>query len=258
MFDKMGHSVNRITIGNVPFDNITAKDAHQIIVDVIGKEQFIQIVTPNIDHLALAERDDEFLKVLRSAEVSIPDGMGIIYLSTILGRRLKENIGGRLLFLDLCHQSIKYGWKLFFMGSKGTTAKTAADILRDEIPGIQIVGSISPSVDFGKDEDETKYLIAEINRVKPNILFIGVGTPKSEKWIYNNRDKLNINVALVMGHGFDLIVGDVKISPKLLTDLGFEWLYRMIQNPQLLFERYILRDVPFFIRTILKEKIIKI
>lgn len=247
--------MNKVIIGNVPFNNITTNETHSIICDVIKNGKYIQIVTPNIDHLALAEKDLEFLNVLWSAEMSIPDGMGIVYLSKLIGNPLKENIGGRVLFMDLCVQSISYGWKLFFLGSKGSNAKKAADILRNKIPGIKIVGAISPSNNFGNDDAENIHLINEINNAKPNILFVGVGAPKSEKWIYNNRNKLNVNVALVMGHGFDLIVGDVKTSPKILTKIGFEWFYRLVQNPKYLFRRYILRDIPYFIRIIIHRYI---
>jgi len=243
----------RIIINKVPYDNITTSECIEVIKSAVENSKYIQIVTPNIDHLAIAENDPEFLKILQNAELSIADGMGIIYLSRMLGKPIKENIGGRILFMKLCRQAVESNWKLFFMGSKDRVASQASLLLKHRFSDINIVGAISPSNHFSDDEREISEIINIINKAQADILFVGVGTPKSEKWIYRNRSRLNVKVALVVGHAFDLMVGKVRGAPPLLTKYGFEWLYRLIQNPQYLLPRYIVRDIPFFLRTIIKN-----
>jgi N-acetylglucosaminyldiphosphoundecaprenol N-acetyl-beta-D-mannosaminyltransferase len=243
--------MKRILINNVPVDNITTEEAYQKVVAAVEKKIFIQIVTPNIDHLALAQKDIKFLTVLKSSELSIADGMGIIYLSRLIKSPICENIGGRRLFLKLCEDSVKHRWRIFFLGSQNNIAKKAASVLEKRISGIQIVGAISPSNHFEMDNNETLKIIETINNSNADILFVGVGSPKSEKWIYDQRKNFNVSVAMVMGHGFDLIVGKVKPSPEIFTTYGFEWLYRLVQNPNYLFKRYVVRDIPYFLKSVL-------
>jgi len=249
----MSDSYSRIRIAGIPFDNLTLEEAIIHIKEVINAGGFSQIVTPNIDHLALAQKDDEFFKILNSAELSVADGMGVVYLSRILRTPIKENVGGRLLFMEICRYSVNVNWKLFFLGSKGSIAGDSAKILQKQIPRIQIVGAISPSMKFCIDDKESDEIVEEINSSKADILLVGVGSPKTEKWIYLNKNRLKVHIALVMGYGFDLIVGKVKRPPNNLTEYGFEWLFRLIKDPRNLFERYLIRNIPFFIRFIMNN-----
>jgi N-acetylglucosaminyldiphosphoundecaprenol N-acetyl-beta-D-mannosaminyltransferase len=244
---------SRVWIAGVPFDNVSIEEAVARVRNAVGSGKQLQIVTPNIDHLALSIYDRHFLTILNGAELSVADGMGVVYLSRILKTPLKENVGGRLLFMELCRRSVEFNWRLFFLGSTGSIASDAAEILRKRIAGIQIVGAISPSLRFGEDERETLEVVESINSTRADILFVGVGAPKSEKWIHANRNKLNASVALVMGHGFDLIVGKVKKAPQMLTRLGLEWSYRLVQDPGRLVRRYVIRDMPFVLNELGKH-----
>ncbi len=140
------------------------------------------------------------------------------------------------------------------MGAKpGVTAK-AATKLKERHPNLQIVGTHHGYFDKIPDSAENEAIIAQINAVKPNILILGFGMPLQEKWLLENWDKIDANIALTGGAVFDYISGELQRGPKWMTDNGFEWLARLLIEPKRLWRRYLLGN-PLFLYRVLKQRI---
>jgi N-acetylglucosaminyldiphosphoundecaprenol N-acetyl-beta-D-mannosaminyltransferase len=141
---------------------------------------------------------------------------------------------------------------LFFLGGLEGVAQKAADELKKMYPQINVAGVYSPPFGFDKNAEENNKIIRMINAVKPHILFVGVGAPKQEKWIYNNIGSLDINVALAIGASFDFVAGTIKRAPKAFRNMGMEWFWRFSSEPKRLFKRYFI-DSSRFLPIIYKQ-----
>ncbi len=166
-----------------------------------------------------------------------------------------EKISGADLLPEICRKAEKEQCRIFLLGSASQQIieKTASNLML-KFPHLKIVGMLSPTIGFEKKEEENKRIIEEINKSKADILFVGVGAPKQEKWIHKHKDNLQVGVALGIGAAFDFIAGNVKRAPLWMQKNGLEWLYRFLQEPTRLFKRYFIDDMYFFI-LLIKEVI---
>jgi N-acetylglucosaminyldiphosphoundecaprenol N-acetyl-beta-D-mannosaminyltransferase len=206
------------------------------------------IVTPNVDHIILYYEDDEFRNVYDKADLVILDSRILLRMSNFLGHKIKFFIPGSDLFPFLCDESSKKGYSVFMLG--GTTEESldkAKDNFKNRFKDLNIIGSYSPENGFEKDETKNEKIIEMINLAKPDILFMGVGTPKQEKWLFKNKEKINAKLFLGIGAAIDFISGYQKRAPIIWQKLSLEWLYRLIHNPKRLFHRYVVRDSKIFV-----------
>jgi N-acetylglucosaminyldiphosphoundecaprenol N-acetyl-beta-D-mannosaminyltransferase len=235
----------RISILGIPLHNVTTAETLEIIDQFIREGGWHQVCTPNVDFIMQAQKDPEFYRILNQADLSVPDGMGVIYASRFLGMPLKENVKGRILVVRLCRQASQRGQSVFLMGGEPGVAERAAEVLVNQFPGLKVAGTLSPPFGFEKDGRENSAVLEELRRTKPDILFVGLGAPKQDKWIANNLTKTEVPVALGIGCTFDVIAGKVKAAPGWMTDVGLEWLFRLTQEPGRLWRRYLIRDPKF-------------
>jgi len=172
------------------------------------KRKGIYIVTPNVDHIIRIHEDRELEKIYDKAEIILADGMPVVIASKLLGVPLKERVTGVDLFPELCRLAKNKVYKIFLLGDKQEVIeKTTRNVLLN-FPMINIVG-----IHHGYfNNDDT--VVKTINTVKPDILFIGMGSPKQELWIYNNIDKLNIKIAVCVGGAFSIMAGVIKRAPR--------------------------------------------
>ncbi|GAG30117.1 unnamed protein product, partial [marine sediment metagenome] len=119
-------------------------------------------------------------------------------------------------------------------------------------PGLIIVGTYSPSFAFENDEDENRKIVEMINKSSPDVLFVGLGPPKQEKWIWRYKDEINVPVSIAVGASFDFVAGSVKRAPKWMQKISLEWLFRLCQEPRRLWKRYLVGNI-IFIWMVLKE-----
>ncbi len=225
--------------------NVNQQEAIAEIDRIIANNERSYVVTPNLDHIVKLEEDPEFVQVYDGAGLVLPDGNPLIWASKFLGTPLKSLVAGSDLFPVLCAHAVSRGYRLFFLGGLEGVAAKAAEVLQQQHPQIQIVGTYSPPFGFDKNATENEKIIAMINAVKPHILFVGVGAPKQEKWMYRNLDRLEINVALGIGASFDFVAGTVKRAPSVLRKVGMEWFWRFSQEPRRLFRRYFVDSTKF-------------
>ena len=230
---KIFSDIEKIDIRGVYFDNVTMDTAAKCAADLINSEGVDYIFTPNSEIVQSCITNPELYDIVNSASLIIPDGIGVVYASKILGRPLKEKVAGFDLSKHVMDYAAKNGKKVFLFGSSpardGNPAvcDMAANKLRELYPGIDICGTRNG---YFKDED-IPGIISQINASGADILLVCLGAPKQEKWIYENRDKLSVSLAMGLGGSLDVYAGTVKRAPDIFIKLNLEWFYRLMKQP---------------------------
>jgi len=236
----------------------------------IQKKKKFYITTPNPEHVMMAQEDALFLDVLTSADISIPDGIGIVMANKFnnlprpkgeflrfftmlmqglgvgfsamfdrdwLQKELKV-IKGRQLFIDLLVLANKKGWDVCFIGDQQGSAKKAAEILKKSYLNLKLHPIDGPNLTFearpstARDKTIEKKVVEEVNKTKPNLVFIGFGAPRQEKWLYRLYDDMNFVGAMVVGGTFDYISKKKETPPRWVEDINLEWLWRLFKGDQ--------------------------
>ncbi len=239
-------SAKRIKFLNTHVDNLTmeeaVREAKRLIIE--GKNSYV--VTPNVDHIVKIEHDGLFRDIYEKADLVLTDGKPLIWMSRWMGAPIKEKISGSDYFPEVCRMAAKEGFSIFLLGAAEGVAKKAAVNLMKKYKNLKIAGVYSPSYAFENDVEEIAYIIKKINTAKPDILCIGLGTPKQEKFYHRYKDQLKVPLTLHIGATIDFEAGVVKRAPKWISYMGLEWLYRLLKEPRRLYKRYLLEDVEIF------------
>lgn len=235
--------MGRIKFLNTKVDNITMDQALGKIDELVINKKPSYVVTPNVDHIVKLENDNEFRKVYEDADLILTDGQPLIWISKLIKSPIIEKVSGSDLFPKVCELASKKGYKVFLLGAAEGVAKMATDKLMVKYQGLDVVGNYSPPFGFEKDETETNKIIKMINEVKPDILAVGLGAPKQEKFIWKFKDKLNVPVSLAIGASIDFEAGNIKRCPRWMQNRGLEWFYRLLKEPKRMFKRYIIDDM---------------
>lgn len=233
----------KIKFMNIEIDNLTMDEAIESIDKLIKKKIPSYIVTPNVDHIVKLQTDNEFKKAYDNATLVLTDGKPLIWISRLYKNPIKEKISGSDLFPKICKLCAKNDYKMFLLGAAQGVAKKAAQNLIKKYKGLNIVGTYSPSFGFENNQNEIKEIINIINMLKPDVLIVGLGAPKQEKFIYKYKDILRVPLSLGLGASIDFEAGNVKRAPRWVSNIGMEWFYRMTQDPKRLIKRYLLDDI---------------
>ena len=216
-----------IDVLGVKIDNISFGYALEKAKQMVKTDGTSMIFTPNPEIVMAAHEDPAFKEILNSADMCTPDGIGVVYAAKILGTPLKERIAGFDLACGLLESISKTGESVFLFGAKPGIAEAARDKLYEKYPGLTVAGVQNG---YFSDEDN-EAIIKKINDSGANLLFVCLGAPKQEKWIYANRDKLNVNLCIGIGGALDVFSGNVKRAPEIFIKCNLEWLYRFCKNP---------------------------
>ena len=230
----------------VGVDSVTMEETLEEIERLIRARRPSYIVTPNVDVLVQLQTDREFKRIYESASLVLPDGMPLLWAANFLGSPFKAKVSGSDLFVELCARAAKNGHKVYFMGAMPGVADKAAQVLTQRFPGLKVAGTYSPSFGFEKNEAECAAIIQKIREAGPDILFIGLGSPKQEKWTDRFLDKHGVPVSVMVGISFDYVAGTVKRAPKWMQNTGLEWSWRLMMEPKRLWKRYLVNDPKFF------------
>lgn len=239
-------SEKRIKFLNTHVDNLTMEEAVREAKRLILEGRNSYVVTPNVDHIVKIEHDGLFRDIYEKADLVLTDGKPLIWMSRWMGTPIKEKISGSDYFPEVCDMAAKEGFSVFLLGAAEGVAKKAAINLMKKYKNLKIAGVYSPSYAFENDVEEISYIIRKINAAKPDILCIGLGTPKQEKFYYRYREQLKVPLTLHIGATIDFEAGVVKRAPKWVSYIGLEWFYRLIKEPKRLYRRYLLEDVEIF------------
>lgn len=195
-----------------------------------------------------AREDLELREVLNHADVATPDGMPVVWALRSFGQREQQRVYGPTLMLRLCERAEREQLKVFLYGSTDEVLERLTDSLRAKFPRIQITGTYSPPFRaLTQEEDET--IRQRIREAGADLVFVGVSTPKQEKWMARQQRELSGVVMVGVGAAFDFHAGRVKQAPKWMQERGLEWLFRLLSEPKRLWRRYILvtpRFLPYW------------
>lgn len=206
------------------------------------------LVTPNVDHLVKLQRDREFYDVYKKAEWVVCDSKILYLLSKLLKRPLPEAIPGSSFFTSYyMYHKDDQNCRIFLLGAKEGIAAKAMQRINEKVGRKIVVGAHSPSFGFEKSEKECEELIDIVNKSGANVLLVGVGAPKQEKWIMKYRDRMpGVDLFMALGATIDFEAGTLKRAPAFWQKIGMEWLYRCLKEPKRLFKRYFVDDMQFF------------
>lgn len=235
--------MDRIRFLNIKVDNLTMCEAVDEVNKLIQKKMPSYVVTPNVDHIVKLEKDEEFKAVYKNADLILTDGMPLIWISKLKGMPIKEKVSGSDFFPKVCELAANKGYSIFLLGAAEGVADKAAQNLMEKYKGLNIAGTYSPSYGFEEKDNEIEKIINIINECKPDILAVGLGAPKQEKFLYKYKKRLNVPLSLAIGASIDFEAGNIKRAPIWMQKSGLEWLYRLLKEPKRMFKRYIIDDL---------------
>lgn len=226
-------------------DFINKLNAVNLINNWIKSNKKYQITTPNPEHIVLGNYNYRFRNTINSSALAICDGIGLVAAAKWLdfkksSSKLKDfstvrsnyyRLSGIDLMTELCKLATKKKWRVFLLGGKpGVAEKTAKQIsIKYKVSSVRY--DQGAKIISNETKIEKERVIKKINTFKPHLLFVAYGAPWQEIWIADNLKSLNINIAMGVGGAFDLLAGKTKRAPKLIRNLGLEWLWRLVNQP---------------------------
>jgi N-acetylglucosaminyldiphosphoundecaprenol N-acetyl-beta-D-mannosaminyltransferase len=234
----------------IPAAVVTNREAAEIILGMLQEDytHFVASVNPEI--CVAAQGNQALKKILLSADLGTPDGVGIVLSSRLRGGKIRERVTGIDLMLDLMPMLVAGGYSIYLYGAAEGVAEEAAENLRQRFPGLKIAGTHHGYV---KPEEERE-VARKIAASGADLLFVGTGSPRQEMFAAKYRAETGAKVLMVVGGSFDVISGRLQRAPLLFQKMGLEWLYRFCQQPRRLKRLLVL---PYFLLLSLKEGRIK-
>lgn len=226
---------NRITLLGVPIDALTRVEAVAAADRLLGEPRGHFVTTPNPEMLVAAHRDPEFLRILNEADLSLPDGAGLLMVGRLKGLKLPERISGSDFVDDIARLAIQRNASLYLLGGNGDVAKRAAAALQKWHPGLKVAGAesggkmtLQPDGNWNMDPN----LLQRLWGAAPVMLLVALGHGKQERWINDHLLQLpSVRLAIGVGGTFDFIAGDVRRAPLWMRKSSLEWLWRLLNQP---------------------------
>ncbi len=221
---------NTISILGVQIDAVTREEAGKITENLIkqSNKSCKMIFAPNVEFIMYAQKDKEFFDILKQSSLSTPDSIGVIIGAKLQGKTFPERIPGQSYFRKVIELSNEKGYSIYLLGGEPGIAEKTKENLEKIFPNVNIIGYHHGYF----DENEEKEVISEINELKPNVLFVALGAPKQEKWIYKHRNELKVDVATGQGGTYDYEAGKIKRAPVWIQKMGMEWFWRLCREPK--------------------------
>ncbi len=223
---------DKINIRGVHFNNVTLDEAVSALIENLERGTQCALYTPNSEIVQSCLEDSSLLPIINSAEMIVPDGIGVVKAGKILGTPF---CGGKVAGIEVGEELIRRlqntPHHIYFLGGRPGVAEQAIEKLSEKYPGVTFAGCHDGY--FDKEGEENTAVLSTIQSAGADVLFVCLGAPAQEKWIYKNRASLpNVKVFLGLGGSLDGYAGIVKRAPKLFIKLGLEWFYRLITDPR--------------------------
>lgn len=223
------------------------------IRDITSEELLQQLrqgvlITPNVDQLIKLQSDREFYEIVKRAEWVVCDSKILYLLSQLLKHPLKEAVPGSSFFTSFYeYHKDDEDCRIFLLGAMDGVAVKAMENINRRVGRRMVVGAYSPSYGFENRQEENEDIYRMINGSGANVVLVGVGCPKQEKWIYAHKDKMpGVDIWMALGATIDFEAGSVKRAPKIFQKLALEWFFRFLMEPKRMFRRYFVDDMKFF------------
>jgi N-acetylglucosaminyldiphosphoundecaprenol N-acetyl-beta-D-mannosaminyltransferase len=243
---------HRVRIGRLDIDILKLDEAVDAIGELVARRRGGLVFTPNVDHVVLVDDNAALREAYTEADLSLVDGVPVMWAARALGSPLPEKVSGSDLVRPLVARAAERGWGIYFLGGRPGVASKAKEVLEREFPTVRIVGVSSPDIDLAKDVTESRDAIEAVRAAKPDLLFLALGAPKQEIWGLRIREAVAPAVIVGVGASLDFVAGEVKRAPRWVSQIGFEWLYRLAREPRRLWRRYLLRD-PKFLAIVVRQ-----
>ena len=226
---------------NVEIDNISQEE-------LLAQLEHGVLVTPNVDQMVKMQSDREYYDVVRRAEWCVCDSKILYLCSKLTMHPLKDVVPGSSFFPAFCdYHKDDADCKIFLLGAMDGVADMAMRRINERIGRKMVVGAFSPSYGFEKKPSENEEIFKMINSSGANVVLVGVGCPKQEKWIDAHKAQMpGVKIWMALGATIDFEAGNVRRAPKILQKLALEWLYRFLQEPRRMYKRYFVDDPKFF------------
>jgi N-acetylglucosaminyldiphosphoundecaprenol N-acetyl-beta-D-mannosaminyltransferase len=238
--------MERVCLDKVLLDPVTMDEAVARVGVILGevRDRAAHVVTMNAQFVEMAHQESRFADVLRRADLSVADGLSVVWASRCLGQALPERVAGADLMVRLCEAAAEDGRTVYFLGGKPGAASLTAERLRKDYPSLRIAGVDCPPLGFLDDPDQCTQVAERVEQAKPDLLFVGLGAPKQEYWI-DRYSHLPAKVMMGIGGSFELVSGFRKRAPLMLQKAGCEWLWRLCMEPRRLWKRYLVGNTIF-------------
>jgi N-acetylglucosaminyldiphosphoundecaprenol N-acetyl-beta-D-mannosaminyltransferase len=247
-------AIARFEILGVPLHAVDMALAKRLLKSFLAGDIERQLMTVNIDFLALATSDEAFRKVILSSDLTVLDGRPLLWMARYLGLHECERITGPDLIEAAAALSAESGARIFLLGGSPAAAYGTRKYLENRFPGVQICGVLAPppaSFPFPAEVDEE--ICKTVHEAKADILFVAFGAPKQDLWIQEHLGRLGVKVSVGIGGSFNFLSKLTPRAPRILQRLGLEWAFRLCIEPTRLWKRYLLKDMPFLVSVIATE-----
>lgn len=239
--------ITKVNVLGVGVSVLNLKAALDAIADAVRSRRKGYICVTGVHGVMEAQSDAAFRKILNGAFLCTPDGMPMVWMGKIRGHRDMARVYGPDLMLDVCAWSETSGAKHFFYGGADGVADLLAKKLKEKFPKLEVAGTYTPPF-RPLTGDEEKALQEKIQAAKPDIFWVGLSTPKQEKFMAEYLPKLDVTVMVGVGAAFDFHSGRVKQAPRWMQRSGLEWFYRLCQEPKRLAKRYLTNNPRFALK----------
>lgn len=236
---------DRTEVCGLRFDNLTLTEAVEQIDELVRTGHGAYVVTPNVDHVIRANRDPAYASIVRQADLVLADGQPVLWAAWLAGTSLKARVAGSDLFPLLCGHAAATGLRVFFLGGAPGAAAAAARMLERQYPGLNVSGIHCPPFGFERDRELQLATVRAVQSAHPDIVFVGLGSPKQERWIVEHMHEYGPAVSIGVGISFSFAAGHIKRAPRWMRRCGLEWLHRLWREPRRLWKRYLIDGLCF-------------
>jgi N-acetylglucosaminyldiphosphoundecaprenol N-acetyl-beta-D-mannosaminyltransferase len=241
----------RVNILGVSVSAVSYAQAIRQIASWIDERRKTCVVHCNVYNIMLSMERSDYRAIINSADLVAPDGMPLVWLSWLMGHPHTSRVYGPDLMLGLSEHGLRKEYRHYYYGGAPDVPEKLAQRMEAHFPGIKIVGWYSPPFRSLTIEEDAQ-VIEQINQAKPDIVWVGLGTPKQDEWMAAHRDQIDAPVVIGVGAAFNIHAGLLPQAPRWVRNLGFEWLFRLLTEPRRLWRRYLIYN-PLFAYHIFRQ-----
>jgi N-acetylglucosaminyldiphosphoundecaprenol N-acetyl-beta-D-mannosaminyltransferase len=242
--------MGKIELFDCPVDSLNLDQTISRIESIIRRRETRRHSALNAAKIVRMRKDDKLRQIVTASDMVSADGQSVVWASRLLGKPLPERVTGIDLMQRLLRLAQERGYGVYLLGATEEVLLRLRERLIREYPGLNLVGCRNGYFS-GLDEDN---IIEEINAAHPDILFVGISTPKKEYFLGKYQAKLRVSFCMGVGGSFDVLSGKSKRAPQIMRRMGLEWFYRFVQEPARLWKRYLVTNL-LFLFYLLRERV---